>query len=84
MTDVAATSCEAFDAAAVVRRHFAAMRWTDRPVSVRGEVQAVRVILPEALVSEEDLIRHVERCAVERGFSVLFDAHVGEPPERQV
>lgn len=82
MIDAAAMPDEASDAAVAVRRHFATMRWTDRPVSIRGEVRTMRLALPKGLVSDEDLIRHVERCAVERGFSVLFDAHIAEPPER--
>lgn len=64
------------DLSLLVGRHFEKLRSSAVPVSIRRQVKALRHKVGANLISEEDLIREVERCAIERGFPVYFDAHI--------
>lgn len=65
---------------AAIHEHFGRLPRAPMPVSVRLQVRLLRQNLSPAVVSDEDLIRAVERCAVEHGFSVQFDGHLGDDP----
>jgi hypothetical protein len=64
------------DLSLLVGRHFEKLRSSAVPVSIRRQVKALRHKISVDSISDEDLIREVERCAIERGFPVYFDAHV--------
>lgn len=62
------------DLALLVYRHFEKLRPATVPVSIRRQVEAIRRLEAAGSYSRDELIREVERCAVERGLPVYFDA----------
>lgn len=65
---------------AAIHQHFERLPRATMPISVRLQVRMLRGNLSPEVISDEDLIRAVERCAVEHGFSVHFDGHLGDDP----
>ncbi|MGN6551868.1 MAG: hypothetical protein ACTHJ3_18510 [Pararhizobium sp.] len=64
------------DLALLVCRHFEKLRPATVPVSIRRQVDAIHRQPAAGSYTREELIREVERCAVERGLPVYFDARI--------
>jgi hypothetical protein len=69
------------DLAILIHRHLQKVRSGAAPISIQAQVDALRERIPPSTVADNDLVREIERCAIECGLPVRFDATVRPPRE---